>query len=1314
MKGFKLLGMIFALLFMVSIFLGSGFSVTDQDLSDNTIEFWTHDNDFVSGSISIGSVGNYNATINGVTTGATGQINESFSLDGIDDYVNTSSYSRNSSALTYSLWIKTTSSDGDYTFLSEDTSSFSFEPNSGGDWIGIRYNGATLWDTNNIDTINDGNWHHILLTVGDVTSPTTTTSLYIDSNNQGSPDLLSEGSIDSASNLDIGRNYGDTNYFDGSIDEVWIKGEAMTENEISEYYNRSSQQLQNSQYPFTSGETPVSTGQFARYINTPIFNQSVNGSDIFQYAYSGNVSTYPDKNDGTLNGYTFNNGTLINFDNTTRVQSVNSSYGGALEFDGVDDYVEIDDSSLLNDFSSITICGYIREDGTSFNDLPGTLLGQSNQIEVRNDASGAFFRVRNETSTSFISYNYDKTQLSHYCAIWDSNSQYIAIALNGIIVTEKYNAVKGTLRDAFNNLYIGTTTSTVYNLNGSIDNVIIYDRALNETEVQEQYESPLPIDNPVAYYSFNEYNGTTAYDTNHITKGVAENDVTHVDNGAFNLTYPNKAMSFDGVDDYLDLGDEQDNMYEGTVTMWMLDQSKQDYNIMTLTSAGVDETGGDSYFRCGSSGHLILNLYNGTSGTSYTSFPQLGNCNSGEWTNIAFTLNATHIALYSDGILLDTFANEDNYYFKRDINYHIGQYRGTPRSDNLHGSIDNVMIYNRSLSHEEIQNLYYSGLGNNTDQVNTTGLVAQYGFQEMQSNKVHDRNNQLCVNCDSSTITYEYPAITASYTNWYYEEISNTTDYNYFTIDLDDPVLDESLPAEINDYTINFSQYINYSDVDSGVDYCNVSISGESYTTCNDSSYTFATNGNKAINITLADKAGNIVTDENNVVFINPYQYFNFETPTGTKIYNFTFRGEFFEETARFKIFDLVSENDLPTNKTLLFEKVGYEDTNITLLFNSTSEYNQTDTITLAKIVVHIYDRQTENLLTNSVELTLIDGIGDNATTSTGKYNFTKESFIEGEYHIIAQSEGYSTEVVYFDFDNQEIVNVDIYMLNNTLSNFGTIQLIAKDRFSRFVDGALCQAKEWKSAQSSYSLVTEGLTNTNGEVLLDIELGTKEYIFTCTKEDYSATTEPEIIKTDLATRTLVLTKAEEEEIEELSGLTYSISPDEDNYLDKIVNNSATIEFNYTDSNKQVVKGCIKYYKKEGLSKELLGENCSNSASANLVKTFNTNNSFTLVAEASVTTATGKNFVLQSFSYPSNINIRDFLVKYGLDIIIPTVLILLSIGLGLIAKNIYISLVLIDICVWFIYAILPNKMPGQAAMTITLLIGLIMWGVYRRK
>jgi len=577
----------------------------------------------------------------------------------------------------------------------------------------------------------------------------------------------------------------------------------------------------------------------------------------------------------------------------------------------------------------------------------------------------------------------------------------------------------------------------------------------------------------------------------------------------------------------------------------------------------------------------------------------------------------------------------------------------------------------------------------------------------------------ICNNCNQSQLNLtnlSEGAHSILFTSENSDGQENST-YN-FTIDTINPTITFNNNTEFNDgYTFNISQQLNVTCRDKNLANCTIYWDDNTTTFSTTGNFTeektFINNGYHTFTIEAIDYVDSHI-NKSGRIFMNPYQYFNFEPPTGTKIYNFTFGGEFFEETARFKIFDLVSENNLPTSKTLTFEKSGYESTNITISFNSTSEYNQTNTITLAKIVVHIYDRQTENLLTNNVELTLIDGTGDTATTSTGKYNFTKESFTEGEYHIIAESEGYSTGVIYFNFYNQEIVNVDIYMLNNTISNFGTIQLIAKDRFSRFVDGSLCQAKEWKSAQSSYSLVTEGLTNTNGEVLLDIELGTKEYIFTCTKEDYSATTQPEIIKTDLTTRTLVLSKQEDEEIEELSGLTYSISPNNKNYLDQIVGTFATVEFNYTDTNKEVVRGCIKYYKKEGLNKELLGENCSNSASANLVKTFNTNNSFTLVAEASVTTSSGKTFVLQDFVYPSNINIRDFLVKYGLDIILPTAIILLAIGLGLIAKNIYISLVLIDICVWLIYTILPEKMPGQAAMTITVLIGLIMWGVYRRK
>jgi hypothetical protein len=468
-------------------------------------------------------------------------------------------------------------------------------------------------------------------------------------------------------------------------------------------------------------------------------------------------------------------------------------------------------------------------------------------------------------------------------------------------------------------------------------------------------------------------------------------------------------------------------------------------------------------------------------------------------------------------------------------------------------------------------------------------------------------------------------------------------------------------------------------------------------------------NGNQSIEIYVNDSAGN-ENIESYTQLVNPYQYFNFQTPTGSTIYNFTFNGEFFEEQAKLKIFDLVDESELPKNVSLLFEKESYESTNITVEFNSTSDYNETNTINLAKIVVNIYDRETGDHITDrEVTLTLIDSVGDSATTSTGKYNFTKENFPVSEYHIIAKAEGYETEVSYFDFNNQEVVSVNIYMLNSTSPDAGSITLVAKDEFSQFIQGATCQAKEWVSSESAHVVRTEGKTNINGEVILPIEIGTKEYVFTCEITDdgvtYSDSTEPEIVKVDLDSRTLILRKTTAETFEDLEGLSFSIN-------ETVVGNLSTITVDYTDTNNQISQVCITYYDVSSSNWVKKGEECSTSSSAIISDSFLINNTFKLKAVVTATTNTGITYTLEEFNYPSIIDLETFLENYGLQYFLPTVLILIGLGLGLVAKNIYIGVSLMSIMGWISFMIVPGTISGGIATIVTVFAVIMFWGGYR--
>jgi len=531
-------------------------------------------------------------------------------------------------------------------------------------------------------------------------------------------------------------------------------------------------------------------------------------------------------------------------------------------------------------------------------------------------------------------------------------------------------------------------------------------------------------------------------------------------------------------------------------------------------------------------------------------------------------------------------------------------------------------------------------------------------------------------------------------------------------IDINPPELNVSIPSEINTYDLNLTEEINFSATGlASIDTCQVTFnysfnSSQQITPCENETFSFDYNGNWTYDIFVNDTAGNFNTD-NGSIFVNPFVVFDFEDDNGSDIDDFQVNGETFTEEYKKPIFDIISVSDRPSNQTFTFERNGFETSNFTRELNATSDLNETITVPFAKIIVKVFDRKDRNLINDrNVTLQLIGPEGDNATVTTGKFNFTNENFTAERYHILADASGYNSEQFYFDYNAQEQVNVDIYMLNSTSPNAGKITIIAKDQFSQFIQGAICRAKEWRGDTSSYETVGQGLTNSNGEVLLNIELGVKEYVFECSKDGLSSSLEPEVIQTDLDSRTIILREGEDKLQELFTGLTYEVT-------ETISGNVSTINFTYTDKSAQVTQACITFYDLSGSSKSKLAETCSSSTAATITESFQINNTFAVSAEASFTFNNNIQRTVERFTYNSVISITNFLDKFNLGIWVPLILALAGISLGLIANNLYIIFIGIGVSAWVSFIIIPSIITGQVAVAITTILGLASWASFRR-
>lgn len=182
-----------------------------------------------------------------------------------------------------------------------------------------------------------------------------------------------------------------------------------------------------------------------------------------------------------LSGYN-NNGTIYG------AICTEGKINQALSFDGIDDYINCRNSSILNP-SSITILAWIYPKGWGENGM-GRIVTKyySYQFYVYSDGNRlSFYFWNSSNSTNQAWSNINSTKLNewqHVAVTYDG--QYVKFYVNGLLSGQ--TAMKaGSLQSSNSNLIIGNRESLDRTFNGTIDEIKIYNRALSSEEIYSEY-----------------------------------------------------------------------------------------------------------------------------------------------------------------------------------------------------------------------------------------------------------------------------------------------------------------------------------------------------------------------------------------------------------------------------------------------------------------------------------------------------------------------------------------------------------------------------------------------------------------------------------------------------------------------------------------------------------------------------------------------------------------------------------------------------------------------------------------------------------
>lgn len=184
---------------------------------------------------------NHSTLMNGVAFGnlihPSGIFGAPRKFDGINDYVNCGSDSSldTTDAITIEVWVKTTAA--------ATQRMVGKSGDSGDSWVGWSFlvnSDGTLFsrchitdnrDVQSNETVNDGNWHHIVAKA----EAGQLRKIYIDGNEAtySTQETAESGTYTNSQTLKIGRHtYSAIQYFNGSIDEVKIYNRALSASEV--------------------------------------------------------------------------------------------------------------------------------------------------------------------------------------------------------------------------------------------------------------------------------------------------------------------------------------------------------------------------------------------------------------------------------------------------------------------------------------------------------------------------------------------------------------------------------------------------------------------------------------------------------------------------------------------------------------------------------------------------------------------------------------------------------------------------------------------------------------------------------------------------------------------------------------------------------------------------------------------------------------------------------------------------------------------------------------------------------------------------
>lgn len=459
---------------------------------------------------------------------------------------------------------------------------------------------------------------------------------------------------------------------------------------------------------------------FTILITTPAFCSADIQTGLLDYwSFDGKdvnwaTNTAIDKKDG-------NNNVQITSMSTSTAASA-GVIGQALRFDGVNDFLDGTGYTM----TVFTVSAWIKTSQviTTFEGLVDWSDSSQRRFGIGLDPTGdpvlIYVNASNQNRRKEAAgVNVDDMKWHHIVGIFDGSDTYMYVDGKTVTLGAEINDLS-TATNA-SDLRIGQHTAGSFFFPGQIDEVRIYNRALTSDDVYQLYEMG---QSKIASIPFGNLNSSLigywtldGKDTNWATNTTLDrsgNGNTGTITNMSTTTSPisgkvGQALSFDGVNDVVSAGDINaiDGATNLTISAWMKRNTTNSFVTLGKSEASARRVNVNMF----NDGRIYFNVGNCTSAT-YGYFSN----NDRNWHHVVMvydgsqSTNATKLVVYLDGEpqTLTFFGTIPNTTCSASSDaFTLG--RDTSSSNFSNGYIDEVRVYSKSLTANEVTALYKSG-----------------------------------------------------------------------------------------------------------------------------------------------------------------------------------------------------------------------------------------------------------------------------------------------------------------------------------------------------------------------------------------------------------------------------------------------------------------------------------------------------------------------------------------------------------------------------------------------------------------------------